>query len=87
MRIMIGGVADGADDGEGCAELQAYLRHGCAFHLDTQYVGQKTEDLLPFFLAADELVATGDVAIIQFRSQAEVLHGLLADDVFHAFIN
>ena len=32
--IMVGGVADGADDGEGRVELQADLCNGSAFHLD-----------------------------------------------------
>ena len=36
--IVVGGVADGADDGEGRAKLQTDLRHGCAFHLNTLYI-------------------------------------------------
>ena len=32
--IMVGGVADGADDRERRIELKADLRHGRAFHLD-----------------------------------------------------
>ena len=82
---MVGGVADGADDGKGRAKLQTNLCHGCAFHLDTQHIGQQTENLIAFLIAVDELVAAGDVAEMQGRRQAKFLDSLSAHHAFNTF--
>ena len=37
--IVVGGIADGTDHRERCAELETDLSHGSAFHLDTEDVG------------------------------------------------
>ena len=85
--VVIGGVADGADDGEGRAKLQTDLRHGCAFHLNTLYIWQQGQYFVSFLNTIDELVAAGNVAEMQSRIEVELLDGLLAHYTFYTFIN
>ena len=67
MRGVVGAVADGAHGGKGQAPVGANLRHGGAFHLYRQRVGQLVPQRRAFGGGGDEAVAADDQALVHLR--------------------